>query len=263
MGDANCSACGCAPPSDQACELKGDLDPNKAANQPMQVSNQPCGQSATNLISLTVPDPWGGVCLHNEALPAGQTCAGLSCNKSISSLQPVVSQGTCAPTGGVPDPDPPSWKFEGKACKATKTGSGCSNGKVCVPRADTPFDAGVCVAKTGTDECPAGAYQLAHTFYEDYDDTRDCTGCTCGTATGGTCKLTVHLYDDPAIGVCLSEVGKFEAGTCYDIAGNPGIYGWTSEVTGAPAGGTCPKSTVSSTGTVTPILPTTFCCIPP
>lgn len=263
FGDANCSACSCGAPLNQACELKGDLDNNKAGNQPMQVSNQPCGQAATNLISLTVPDGWGGVCLHNEQLDGNQTCGGLSCNKSVQSLTPTVSGGNCNPGGGVANPAPPSWKFDAKACKAATTGGGCSAGKVCAPRPPAPFEGGVCIAKAGEETCPGGSYQLAYTFYEDYDDTRDCTDCTCGSAVGGTCELTVSLYSDAGFGVCLTEVGKFKAGICHDIVGNPDIFGWTSAITGTPAGGNCPASTVSATGTVTPTTPTTFCCVPP
>lgn len=263
FGDANCSPCSCGAPLNQACELKGDLDGNKAGNQPMQVSNQPCGQAATNLISLTVPDAWGGVCLHNESLPGGQLCAGLSCNKSIQSLTPTVSGGNCTPGGGQPNPTDPTWKFESKACKAPSTGGGCDSGKVCAPRPPSPFEGGLCIAKAGEEACPGGAYQIAYTFYEDYDDTRDCTSCTCGSAVGGVCELTVNLYSDSSFGVCQTEVAKFKAGNCFDIVGNPDVFGWTSDITGQATGGMCAASTVSATGTVTPTVPTTFCCVPP
>ena len=228
----------------------------------MQVSNTPCMTAGSSLSTLTVPQPWGGVCYHAETLTGGQTDgSGSSCNKSVTSSTPTVSGGTCTAGGGVAANATPTWGTTGKACKGNASGGGCADGKTCQPK-PRPFESGLCVSQAGEVPCPDGLFQQQLVLYEDHDDGRACAGCACGQATGGSCTLSIQLFSNPIGSGCVTEVAKFDAGSCFDIQNNPDISGWSSQVAGAPSGGTCPKSGGSPTGTVTPSVPTTFCCVP-
>jgi hypothetical protein len=260
---ASCSPCGCAPPAGQDCKLTTDLNPSVSGIQAMQVSNMPCFQAATQLNTLTVPDPWAGACFHQETLPGGQTCNGQPCNTSVQSTLPTVSGGTCTPTGGAADGPAPTWSSAAVACTGSRFGGGCQNGRVCAPKPKTPFKSHVCVEQSGDVSCPSGsAYSNKNVYYQDFDDQRDCTACQCGSASGGSCEITLSLWSDPSLGTCTTPAASFKAGQCQDLGGNPAIYGWTEQITKPPSGGKCsPTTTSTPLGQATPKTPTTFCCL--
>jgi hypothetical protein len=260
---AMCSPCGCAPPTGETCDLTGDLDPAKPGLQPMRIKNTDCLTNATNLISLTVPNPpWGGACFHAEMAAGGQLCNGSPCNKSVESLAPTVSGGSCVGTGGTPTKPMPVWAAGSLACSGTRVGKGCTGQQVCQPKPPAPFKGHVCIEQAGDVACPAGPFSSKTVFYGDFTDTRDCTACTCGAASGGNCEITLHLFSDPAVGVCATEVVQLKAGGCALIPANAGIFGWTDAVTKNPSGGGCPPTGQSTpTGSVVPKGPTTFCCL--
>jgi hypothetical protein len=261
---ALCSPCGCAAPTGQDCQLLTDLDTaTKPGIQAMQVSNQPCGQTATQINTLTVPNPWGGACYHDESFPGGQSCLGAPCNQSVNSAAPTVTGGTCMATGGSPTKPPVQWSSRALACHGSRQGGGCPSPQVCLPKPASPFKSRVCIEKTGDVECPAGTpFTKKGVYYGDVDDTRDCSGCACGSPSGGSCEITVTLYSDPTAGACVTPVGSFKAGQCFDLVGNPAVRGRTDQITKAPSGATCQPSQQSMPfGSVTPKDATTFCCL--
>lgn len=260
---ASCSSCDCAPPAGQDCKLVTDLNPSVSGIQAMQVSNMPCFQAATQLSTLTVPDPWAGVCIHQESLAGGQTCNGQPCNTSVQSTLPTVSGGTCTPTGGAPNGPAPTWSSAAVACTGSRLGGGCQGGQVCAPKPKAPFKAHVCVEQAGDVSCPSGSgYSNKNVYFEDFDDKRDCTACQCGAASGGSCEITLSLWSDPALGACNTPAAAFKAGQCQDLSGNPAIHGWTEQITKPPSGGKCsPTTTSTPLGQATPKTPTTFCCL--
>ena len=70
------------------------------------------------------------------------------------------------------------------------------------------------------------------------------------------------LFSEPTSGVCTMNAGSFKAGQCLNLTGNPGIYGYTDQVTKAPSGSTCqPTLQTMPFGGVSPKNPTTFCCL--
>jgi len=261
-----CTACGCTAPTGQDCLLSGDLDtsPSSPGIQAMQVRNVPCSNpAATHISTLTVPDPpWGGACYHDEMLPAGQLCSGLGCNASVQASLPSVAGGTCTATGGVAGKPMPKWAAAAAACHGTRQGAGCAGSQVCMPKPANPFKGHVCIEQPGDVACPAGSFSSKTVYFNDFDDTRGCTGCQCGPASGGSCEITLTLYSDQAANVCTTAVGTVKTGQCADLLGNPGIFGWTDQVSKQPSGGSCqPTAPSAPTGMVTPKGPTTFCCL--
>jgi len=261
-GNASCTACSCGAPTGQSCTLTVDLDVPRVGFQPLQVSNKPCGQVGTELSTLTVPDPWGGGCFQQDTLPAGVTCMGDDCNASVNSGAPTVSGGSCAPGGGSPVLDTPAFSLAARACRVGLAGGGCDGTDVCMPRPTTPFESRVCVGRAGDEVCPGGPFTERFLFHEGFDDSRDCTSCTCDAPTGGACEITYGVYDDPQVGTCQSSVASFTAGSCFDLVGNPAMVGLTANVTQAPSGSACGTSGGGALiGAVTSDVPTTFCCL--
>lgn len=262
---ASCSACGCDAPVWASCELT-DHDAIGAGLQGLFTRNVPCATMvAGGITELTVPSGWNGMCSALNTAPGGQTC-GMSpdpvggCNTSVSSQAAKPVNGTCSPNGGQPNGGTPTWLEDTKACKADAGLGGCSGGQSCVPRPTTPYEGRVCVAKAGDQACPTGFDQKTLSF-ADFDDTRDCTPCSCDAATGGTCKITTTLYGTAGCGG--TALATVESGKCADLSMNPTVAGRSSTITTPPAGGNCGSSGGGvATGSVTTVDPTTFCCLP-
>ncbi len=260
---AQCSACDCDDPVWGGCELT-DFNPVGAVGlQGLRARDLACGLSAMNFDDLTVPAAWDGSCNGPDFAPGGGTCPGTSCNQAVEAQVAKPTSGTCGALGGEPSGGDPSWGEGVKACKAATGLQGCSGGQVCVPRPPAPFEPRSCIAKAGDNACPAGAFSLKSVSYGDYQDTRDCSECSCNAATGGTCKLTISLFSDVPLNTCNIPLAMVESGACVNLPSNPRVSSRTSAVTQAPAGGSCSVSGGGvASGGVTPIDPTTFCCLP-
>lgn len=264
--DATC-ACECEPPTWQGC---APLD-----SVVMETADTACGQASFCSGDLAIPAAWDGTCFGTNFYQGGQltcgpdvvmtmSCAqntGDPCNVSVRATGVAALNGSCQATPTVTKPDL-VWERFGRACgDAPTTGGGCNVGQVCLPRMETPYESGVCIMMAGDNACPAGAFTEKHVFFDDVMDTRDCTACTCGVASGGSCPTTINIYSDTAPG-CMNLIASFPAGECFDLVGNPTIAARAATAPGAPTGGSCLPSTPAATGTVMPTSPTTFCCIP-
>lgn len=265
---AACTACDCQDPVGQTCTLSNDFDPNKAGIQGLYTRDVPCANgAATNQTTLTVPAAWDGTCSSLDAAPGGGACPGLNCNMSVKVQSASVSGGTCDPTpnGGMPSGGDPTWTEAIKVCKAIPL-QGCDAPQSCVPRPSTPYEPRVCIGKPGDQTCPTGPFSLPTQGFDDFDDSRGCSECTCGPASGGVCKLAVTLYSD-AGATCNSALSTnptvLQSGGCVDLTGNPRVSGRSFTVSMPPTGGSCPVSGGGvPSGSVTETGPTTFCCLP-
>jgi hypothetical protein len=153
-----------------------------------------------------------------------------------------------------------TWNTAGKGCGNAPPGGGCPGAEVCQPHPPgEPFLTGLCVFKGGDNTCPAGPFSDRHVFYETAMDTRGCTSCSCSAPSGSTCDVSVTIYSD--LTSCTTPVTTFNAGACGNLSGNPAVIGRSAAVL-PPSGGSCNASGGQPTGSVTAILPTTFCCIP-
>lgn len=265
---AECSACSCDPPTNGVCTLP-DMDAQQPGIDAVRVSDKPCGTNPVYVGYLQIPAAWDGTCFGTQGYLGNQNLCGSDnmspCNVALSSNSPIVSGETCAPKGGVATVDPPTWAVSAKACGGATFGGGCGAGSVCLPRPGGSFQAGVCVAKSGDDACPA-PFNDKHSYYDPAEivDDRDCTACQCDPATGSTCAATVAVYSSNNVSDCSQAVlTTFTAGTCKNIPGNPPVFSKKLQVTQPPSGGSCGVSAGGAlpTGGVTLGEPTTLCCL--
>jgi hypothetical protein len=130
--------------------------------------------------------------------------------------------------------------------------STCSAGLGCVPTG-----AKYCVSRTGSVQCPAG---FSTRYLLDpagaFNDTRGCTGCTCGAWQNPGCDGGAVLFDSTGCGG--NQFGVPAQGTCEPLNG---FQAKTANIALQATGG-CLPSNPTATGQVTAQNPTTVCCEP-
>jgi hypothetical protein len=217
-----------------------------------------CGDPKISSGTATCPKPIDsvtpGVCT-TVSLPSGDVFA-------TSAGQ--ASGGSCALTGGTVPPI--AWNT-GHLCGANATGGkGCANG-VCWPKPNSPFLPQACVFASGDLSCPATGYAVKRTYYdsEKVSDTRACSGCTCGSPSGGACTATLGMWTKPLLGTasCADRTASVYAvpSSCQTVPDTIGAIMFKSN---GYAGGSCaPAGPATPTGTCAPLGgPTTACCMP-
>ena len=256
-----CSACGCQSPVWTGCDFNQDLDNSKPGRQGLYAGDKACnGGAFTGGVTLTVPQPWNLTCSALDSSPGGQTCTGGACNQSVRAATAAPTGGTCQPTGGEPVMNTPGWNDAQKACSVMTGLTGCAGGKTCVIRPKAPYEDRVCIGRAGDHACPAGSFSQKVPTYSGFMDTRDCTACTCGAATGGTCALSIAVHSNAG---CSASIGTLTSGGCVDLTGNPTVSGRAATVATPPAGGGCATTGGGTpTGGVVETGPSTFCCMP-
>src|ERR1019366_9094755 len=97
-----------------------------------------------------------------------------------------------------------SWGLAERGCtysgKSDMPG-GCAATAQCVAKPSAPYG-GPCVYQAGDLKCPSG-YPTKHLYYKGTVDSRDCTACTCGAPSGGSCTGSISLYSGPSCGGSL------------------------------------------------------------
>ncbi len=230
---ASCSACDCAAPTGVSCSFP------IMAEYTAGVVRLSCS-GAPALVTAT------GVCQPIS-------------NKEITIADSTPSGGSCTPSGGVPTTPSAAWSTSVKVCESSGfLQGGCGAGSVCAAKPQGPFVGSVCVYSAGDVACPGG-FANKHLSYGTFNDTRGCTTCGCGGATGVNCSGEVTFYSAancPALGTttqvpfpthgCLGPVtGSFKI--------NKGGIG--------ASGGSCTKNGGDPNGACTPATPTTICCL--
>ncbi|HRI69262.1 MAG TPA: hypothetical protein PK156_33760 [Polyangium sp.] len=249
---AMCSACTCAAPTGETCDLPDAVS----------ISNMTCNNNPMSIGNINLPANWNGNCYSMSYFPSQTGCNG-PCAVSLTAAAATVTGGACAPGGGMPTKPQQTWAILGKACGESSIGGGCGAGKVCQPKPTLPYLPGLCIYKTGDVACPAMDFTDKHVFYDSVDDTRGCTGCACGAPSGSNCTAKLDVYGDSFSSVCNTLVTSLNTGSCMNLMNNPQLGAVKATITQPPNGGTCAASGGQPTGTVTPAGPTTFCCSPP
>jgi hypothetical protein len=115
----------------------------------------------------------------------------------------------------------------------------------------------LCIYHDGDADCPSSGYTDKFVLYSDVDDSRGCSGCTCGGATGGTCNQTVDLYSNTNCSGTPS--GSLpQSASCLDVFNVQRVQ-YVPTVTNP---GSCAPQR-SPTGECAPSEPTTICCVSP
>jgi len=149
-------------------------------------------------------------CTHSCAtLPTTLACAPVSgCVGSQGSVRIdsiTISGGTCIPK--ISEIPPPTWKYRDRLCQATNEGSCDDSRKVCAPTPRVPYGAQLCVKKDvfpnqERPPCPAAYPHFFKELYAEYVDGRECTECTCGGVSGGSCSGDLWMSKG---GVCSMD----------------------------------------------------------
>jgi hypothetical protein len=150
------------------------------------------------------------------------------------------------------------WGVDGRACAPTVTLAqvDCKSGSVCAPAPAAPYGAQLCIVQAGDVGCPSGPYTNRNTLYAGVDDTRGCSSCTCGTPTGGSCVASFSAYPS-SDGSCSGQPDIYDAPVKCAGVNDPADLRLTITTSSA----SCTPSPVSPTGSVSPMGPTTVCCL--
>ncbi|MGK3988501.1 hypothetical protein WME99_35990 [Sorangium sp. So ce136] len=256
-----CAACACDPP-DATCEL-----PEAWGAYDTRACDAAPGAERT---SFAAPEGWDGACTAESAITAGEACAGGPCAQSLEIPAPRVVAGTCSPRRAEAAPAPPAvaWATYARACVGTAIGRCADPGAACAPaplEGNTAPPGGflTCIIHHGeVDECPSfSPYSERHVFYEDAEDTRACTDCTCGDATGGECSILASAYSDGRCSqVVVSARVSSEAPFCGAVPRGTALGSKSASVVEI-APGTCAPGGGEPTGSVAPRTAMTFCCL--
>jgi hypothetical protein len=246
----NCDTCTCAAPTG-SCSLPATMTANAAM----------CGGGG----ATTPFDPaggWTGACDTNVAIASGKLCGGVKCVQSLTVGPLKVMEGGCTPSQP-PAQASPTWKTYALGCQRFPY-MPCQNGQsLCV--ATPPPGFRVCIFHVGDNECTGpvlAPYTEKHLFYEKFQDTRACSACACGAASGSTCSSTASIYTDGACSTLAYSATVDATGpACHDLPpGTP--LGSKSATPPAYTPGTCAPSGGVGTGAATGINPSTYCCLP-
>jgi hypothetical protein len=255
---ATCAACLCDPPAEASCALPLIW----SASTAMCPGDVP-GAIAT---SFAAPDGWDGACTAENAVAAGATCDGQPCVQSLSIEAPVVATSACTPRRDqpVPIPDVQPWGTRAKACLGGAFTT-CDATDLCMPAPPEPGQPSpdgfaTCIYSPDDHPCP-NDYTEKHVFYEGLDDTRDCTPCGCGDATGASCTVMASIYSDDACRVPLaSNPVSSTVAFCGVMPPGVGLGSKAAVITDVEPG-TCAPSGGEPVGDVEPSEPSTVCCV--
>jgi hypothetical protein len=255
-GASESPACPAAYPTDS---LNGHSTPAQAPAVCSCSCGSPQGVSCSAVNITYFSDGQCGASCGSDGLPGGLCVAAPCQGLSESATPPQVQGGSCTASGTKKVP-PITWGASERACTGP-VGGGCAAGMVCAAAVGSPFGGTPCVYEAGQQSCPA-QYPKATTTYGGANDSRDCGPCACGNPTGLSCSIpTVSLWSDPQCG--SRQVSMFAAdGTCTSGGVSGGaVAGAISTSSMLQGSGSCPAMGGAATGSVTPTMPTTVCCL--
>ncbi len=127
-----------------------------------------------------------------------------------------------------------------------------------MPEGAAPFEAGVCIWVEGEESCPA-EFSERTVYYDEVDDTRSCSACSCGDPTGSCSEPEVRLHPNNSC-ACVSA-GSCNVGTTCEQLGFDDVNSMDLRVPPELQGqASCEPSDVGPAGDATPSGATTVCC---
>lgn len=252
---ASCGACSCDPPAG-TCGLPKTITASPAD----------CGDTSPYQTVLEAPADWDGGCISPATIPAGALCGGTPCVNALTIPLPAVQEEGCAPMQAAAPQDPaaPSWSLFGRACATGAVGQCGTTGETCGPANAQGFLH--CVYHDGDVACPSvSPYTDRLVFYQGIEDTRGCSACGCGSPEGSDCSAKLSVCKDAVCADCFEQTlidsADPSGSKCHEVKLGVALGSMTIDsVTYTP--GQCQPSGGEATGSATPSLPSTFCCLP-
>lgn len=220
--------------------------------------------------SFAAPEAWDGTCTTANAIPARQACAGGPCTQSLDLPAPRILAGACAPSVVEDAADPQGgfrWATVARTCAGVTAPAPCGDpGMRCSPappEGDVAPPEGflTCIMHhEGEHDCPA-TYPSRHIVYEDAEDSRGCTACTCGEPSGAACSVLASAFSDETCStVVVSVLTTSEAPFCGATAPGTALGSKTAVVVDLDPG-SCAPGGGEPIGEVAPRGAVTFCCL--
>ncbi len=137
----------------------------------------------------------------------------------------------------------------------------CLEGEACVPVPSGTFEPRLCIWAEGELPCPTGAgFAPAGTVFRNgYQDDRECSACTCGAPSDGTCEGSSSVY---AAGSCSGSAKATmpHDGTCVPLS--PTGFASVRIQASTVVPGSCIPADVIPEGELVRRDPVTVCCTP-
>jgi hypothetical protein len=234
-GGATCD-CACSEPASMSCPST------------VEIRRRSVGAVPAGCVFLSASSP-------DYTVSSGSCTGTLTDGYYYGSRKPEFSSGNCTPLPST-DIDAARWTRRMVACETNdREAAGCESGAQCLPDLVSPLEAW-CIYRAGTHECPTGPYDQRTIYYEDFQDGRACSTCTCG-APSGTCEGYVDFMTGAGCGT--TRVERVDLGGCYELNNGPaGVKAAPGPV--MPEGECAPSGGVLQ-GSVQRIGAVTVCCM--
>jgi hypothetical protein len=206
---------------------------------------------------------------------SGQDCGGMTCttsvNQSCAEIMPPCLAGLTSAylktklpsdpigcTASQQNPTKPDvhWESQVRACRDDGAKrAGCDSGKLCLPKsAGSDFAEGYCVWREGEDDCPAQTFTHKQTYHREFDDTRECSACSC---SGASCSYRWKIFNSGDTSCTAPILEIVDANQCVQV--NPASDKLRVGVS-IEAAGQCTASGGDGRGEVSATRPITVCC---
>ncbi|MEZ4375044.1 MAG: hypothetical protein R3B07_29805 [Polyangiaceae bacterium] len=250
---ATCSACTCTNPTGATCKvpvLKLYSDSACSSGIVWSLTGGQNGETLDELFAMNA-------CV-NSSVSAGP---GGELPGAVGSELPPTTGGSCIPGGGAATRPPTSWNTKVRGCGGPDGGwqaAGCG-ANTCVPPSAGAFNRGLCVYQVGDVSCPSGAFSSKSVYYQNSNDQRACTACTCDSPVGVTCSgAKLDAWNGLGCAGSVAATVNPPGIDCKAVAtGAEKSFKYT---VGTATGGSCPPQGGQPTGTATPVDAVTFCC---
>ncbi|AUX44396.1 hypothetical protein SOCE26_058600 [Sorangium cellulosum] len=240
--DYRCPSCGC---TEASCELPQAL-----------AGSSSTGCDGEDRVVFAAPEGWDGACAAPAAAGPEELGSLLIEAPAVRACEPVVG----APEA--PEEQPLPWAVQARGCSGWAGKHTCRDPrKLCVASPDPqPAGFSMCILYLRNDmpSCPR-EYPERRTFYQDFEDRRSCSPCTCKPIEGSACTALVSTYDDRACGELLgSETVTLAGPKC--VAGPDLRLGSMSAEWLRDYPGACAPKGSEPTGEVKLLHASHFCC---
>jgi hypothetical protein len=131
--------------------------------------------------------------------------------KATWSDSPTVKP-SCGEPAEVQEVRPPAFGQRWRACRPEPLAGQCPGTQICVA-ADlesehTPY----CIVRTGNHSCTDPNFPIEKHIYDDVEDRRHCTACTCEGDNSLECEYSVLAHDAAQ---CAGDIGSISNDHCY------------------------------------------------